>query len=506
MRTRASSSPSSSSSSSVLILGAGLAGLAAARELTRRGVDVRVIEARDRVGGRVQTIREPFLHGQHAEAGGELIDEGHERMKALAKEEKLALVPILRGGFGAYLLGEDSKDARPARAGAPRGRLLRDQGRLWARLERLLGPSLDAYARAGHAWEGPVAQWFARHSVLDLLAHDGAGNDRELHAIVSALRGFYLAEPDTLSSLMLLDELRAPEEPTHVQMSRIADGNDRLAEALAKRLGSRVMLGCEALAVAQTDSGVRVAIRDPHGNRSELTASSVIITLPATMVKRLAFEPRLPSAQMRAIRTLQYGAATKTLMQFAKPFWRERVSSKGPEESKGERPRPRAYGTNAAFGAVWDGSEGQKGAAAILVSLAGGNASRAVRDILARRGVDGIAEQLGWMAVSGAAPRGGGRAGASRGAVASAAIDADAQYRVIASSITTWEDDPWARGGYAVFDTTFDPACRRLLRQPAGRILFAGEHTSVEWQGYMEGAVESGERAALEAAALAGLL
>ncbi len=64
-----------------------------------------------------------------------------------------------------------------------------------------------------------------------------------------------------------------------------------------------------------------------------------------------------------------------------------------------------------------------------------------------------------------------------------------------------WEADPWARGGYAVFDSTFDPSLRGWLAQPCGRLFFAGEHTSIAWQGYMNGAVESGRRAAAEVAA-----
>jgi monoamine oxidase len=64
-----------------------------------------------------------------------------------------------------------------------------------------------------------------------------------------------------------------------------------------------------------------------------------------------------------------------------------------------------------------------------------------------------------------------------------------------------WEDDPYARGGYAFFDPGFDPDLRAWLARPAGRVFFAGEHTSVRWQGYMNGAVESGRRAAAEVAA-----
>ena len=69
----------------------------------------------------------------------------------------------------------------------------------------------------------------------------------------------------------------------------------------------------------------------------------------------------------------------------------------------------------------------------------------------------------------------------------------------------TWEDDPWSRGGYAVFDPSYGPHLRAWLARPAGRIVFAGEHTSLRWQGYMNGAIESGKRAAAEVRALSPL-
>src|SRR5579864_4229407 len=93
------SSPSSLSGTSVLVAGAGLAGLAAAHDLVDRGASVTVVDARDRVGGRVWTIRDGFADGQHAEAGGDMIDEDHHEIRALAAELGLKLTRILRGGF-----------------------------------------------------------------------------------------------------------------------------------------------------------------------------------------------------------------------------------------------------------------------------------------------------------------------------------------------------------------------------------------------------------------------
>jgi monoamine oxidase len=173
--------------------------------------------------------------------------------------------------------------------------------------------------------------------------------------------------------------------------------------------------------------------------------------------------PGLPAQQRTAISSLHYGPATRVLLQFERPFWRTGR-------------KHRAFGTPLPIGAVWDASEHQRGKEGILMLLAGGRASLECREILKREGPDGIVERLRWMGKP-------------------------TPLQVIWH--TSWEDDPLAGGGYAVFTPDFDPQLRDWLRRPAGRILFAGEHTSIDWEGYMNGAIDSGIRAAAEVRMLA---
>ena len=173
--------------------------------------------------------------------------------------------------------------------------------------------------------------------------------------------------------------------------------------------------------------------------------------------------PVLPAPQRKAITSLPYGPATRVLLQFQRPFWRKRL-------------KHRAFGTALPIGAVWDASELQRGEQGMLMLLAGGRASVECREILRREGPEGVVERLRWMGTP--AP-------------------------LEALWHTSWEDDPLAGGGYAVFSPDFDPQLRDLLRRPAGRVLFAGEHTSLDWQGYMNGAIDSGLRAAAEIRMLA---
>jgi monoamine oxidase len=171
-----------------------------------------------------------------------------------------------------------------------------------------------------------------------------------------------------------------------------------------------------------------------------------------------------------ALARLPYGSVTKVLLQFDRVFWR----------SKGQ---PRAYGSNLPIGAVWDGNEDQPGKTGILSLMAGGSASLEIQEILAKRGIAGVVPSLlRWLMPNR------GRSQQSR----------VSKPQVLASHVTVWEHDPLARGGYATFETGYDPALRLCLAHPHGRLAFAGEHTSVRWQGYMNGAVESGRRAANE--------
>ncbi|MGE3518758.1 MAG: flavin monoamine oxidase family protein, partial [Vicinamibacterales bacterium] len=210
--------------------------------------------------------------------------------------------------------------------------------------------------------------------------------------------------------------------------------------------------------ISQRGGVVRASLRNGR-DRSQLKADYAVLAIPATLLRRIPITPALPSQQHEAIASLRYGRGTKTLLQFNRRFWRMPG-------------RPKAFGSPLPIGAGWDANEEQRGSPGILTLLAGGSASDATADLINREGVAGIVRALDWL-------------GASRATL-------------LHAHQTQWEADPWARGGYAVFDPQFPPALRGWLARPCGHLFFAGEHTSLRWQGYMNGAVESGRRAAAE--------
>jgi len=436
----------------VVVAGGGLAGLSAAFELSRRGVHVHVLEVRPRLGGRVRTERD--ADGVHAEAGGEFIDQPHDAIRGLAATLRLPLVGVLRAGFGLAL--------RHGRQTI----IHRSPARPWRALTRRLRPIVEAYREAGGSWDSAAAAAIARRTVEEIVAATGrrSGSGR-IRAFTEALRGFYLAEPDRLSALVLVDQMLGGEPPGRARAFRVRGGNDRLIAALARRVErrGRIETGAAVRAVIQDGRGVRVAVTGADGRRRQIRADYAVLTLPPPLVRACAFDPALPARQHAALAALTMGAATKVSLRFERPWWRRSG-------------RPRAFGSNLPGGAMWESAEEQR--AAVVTLLGGASASASLAE---------AAEDPGALSdllrVFGTPP--------APGTLVGAAV--------------SWERERWSRGGYAVFGPDFDPRDRRLLAAAHGRVLFAGEHTSERWQGFMNGAVESGQAAARDVIALARL-
>src|SRR5207244_2597348 len=261
--------------------------------------------------------------------------------------------------------------------------------------------------------------------------------DRELRATATGMRGFFLADPEELALIAFVDQFAADDSPAAGAMYRIEGGNDRVTAALAAALGPRVQLNTELVSLSHRGREVRASLKQRRAV-SQITCDYAVLALPASILRRVPITPALPAQQHEAISRLRYGRATKTLLQFTRRFWR----------AVG---RPRAFGSDLPFGAVWDGNEEQRGGPGILALLAGGSASDATQAIVARDGIAGLAGSFDWLGPPA---------------------------QLIGSRQVVWEADPWSRGGYAFFDPAFDPALRQWLARPFGRIFFAGEHTS----------------------------
>ena len=202
-----------------VLVGAGLAGLTAARDLIRHGARVTVADARGRRGGRGGTIRDPFIGKQHAESGGNLSAEAQYEIQQLAKELGLKVTRILRGGFG----------ERPADAAGQAHIARRSASSGWNRLSDAMHDLTRLYGLAEQRWDSPIAADLARRSVAQWL--DEVKADTELRETAIGLRGFFLADPEELSLLALVDQFASSESPVDSSHYRIDGGNDCLTAA-----------------------------------------------------------------------------------------------------------------------------------------------------------------------------------------------------------------------------------------------------------------------------------
>ena len=432
----------------VAVIGGGLSGLVAARELARLQADVHLIEARSRLGGRVWTLRDDSFSTEPVELGAEFIDQSHEAVRTLARDLGLELTRVVRDGFGLALEVNG------------RLRLHKTQKTIWQAFKRALRADAAAFAETGCDWNSTIAAALASHSLDDLLRARKAS--AEVRAMAAAMRGFFAADSDALSALVGIELSMEDTDPGHVPMSRVKGGNELLINGLAKTRNVLFSMQRTVKRIQQTQNDVRVTMTERDGRIELLTAAYAVVTVPPVIFRAWPFSPPLPSEQRRAMETLSYGFATKAVLRFDTRWWR----------AKG---RPRAFGTNLPIGAVWESNETAAGPA-LLTLLAGGHASDELQAILEEEGPDGVAARLDWLGNPLAV-------------------------RDVRSM--SWERDPRSRGGYAFFGKSFDPALRSHLARASGRVLFAGEHTSQQHQGFMNGAVESGRRVAKELAFLA---
>jgi monoamine oxidase len=414
----------------VCVVGAGFAGLAAAAALADGGAEPLVLEARERVGGRVHSRRLP--NGAVVELGAEFVERDQQALVAAAGRLGLELVPT----------GMAYGDREP------RGGLGVDRATLRAELDRLprLLAALDG-GTPGRAAGGPGAAGGGR-SVAAVLAalplHPGAREAIAARLQVSA------AQPVEQLAASVLDH--AGSTFSTRESVRVGGGNQQVATRLAGRLPGAVRLGAAVAAVAWSEQGVRVT-----AGGGVLDADACLLTVPASVVHRIRFDPPLPAWKAEALGRVRYGHAAKLFVPLRR------------------RPPPSAVLSVPDHFWTWT-ARGPDGQVQPVVGAFAGSAPALARLQVA-------AGPAAWL----------GRLRALR-----PDLDLDEGGAVL----STWDDDPWVQAAYSTRGPGSDPADAALLARPVGRLHFAGEHTAGPWAGLMEGALRSGARAA--AALLAG--
>ena len=438
----------------VVVVGAGLAGLVAARELTAAGASVVVVEARDRVGGRV--LNHDLGGGKVVEVGGQWIGPTQDRLAALAQQVGVETFPTHVEGENVI---EYRGRLRRYRGAIPRINpvVLVDVERAQRRLNRLARRvPLDA------PWEAPDAERLDGQTAASWLRRNLATSAGRM-LLELGIEAVWAAQPEDLSLLHVLFYIHSAgsldmlfETEGGAQQERFVGGSQRVALRMAEELGARVVLGAPVRRIEHGAEGVTV-----HADGVVARGKRALVAIAPTLAGRIGYDPPLSGYRDQLTQRMPMGTVVKCMAIYDEPFWRSEglsgqgTSDTGPVKVTSDNSPP-------------DGSPG-----VLLGFLEGRHARELGRASAEQRRaavIDSFTRLFG--------PR---------------AARPDAYVEKL------WAEEEFTRGCYGChMPTGAWTSYGRALRPPIGPLHWAGAEYATVWNGYMDGAVRSGEAAARE--------
>jgi monoamine oxidase len=448
----------------ILVVGAGLAGLTCAYRLKQAGHTAQVYEASDRIGGRCWTIRDAFADGQIAEHGGELIDQGHTNVRQLAQQLGLKLDNLLSaerngtellGYFNGrpYTYGEATDDlkgiwqqvhADVSAASYPTlYNLSTDRGRELDNMS--IAKYIDTYVPGGRSSQ--------LGKLLDVAYNIEYGGET---TVQSSLNMLYLLAYSGQGQLRIFGP---SNEKYHV-----VGGNDQIPARMANALSGQINMGSELVAIRRSKDGTwALSFRQGLTTRS-VTADRVVMAIPFSILRssvdisKAGFSDR----KLTAIREMGMGTNSKLHVQFSSRHW----------ESLGCNGETFA---DTGYQNTWEVTRAQAGRSGILVDYTGG-------DIGASFG-SGTPSSRAQQFLTQIEP----------------VLPGLSSHWNGLATIDYWTGYPWTKGSYSYWKVGQYQRFAGVEREiEGGSCHFCGEHTSIDFQGYLNGAVETGERAAGE--------
>ncbi len=437
----------------VVIVGAGMAGLSAARDVVAQGHSCAVLEARDRVGGRTLSQR---VGRDMLDLGGQWIGPTQDRLERLANELNVATFPQF--DTGTKLLSWAGKIVR-YRGSIPFLSVRARWDLFWAarKLERF-----RQEIPADQPWNAPQA-WHWDSETLETWKNRQLGSQGAKVFLDIVTRAVFTAEPRDISFLYFLCYLRWGGGLDRLigirggaQERRFVGGAQQLSEKLAATLGQRVVLDCPVRSIEQDEHSVVV-----RADRGTWHAHRAIVAVPPVLAGRIDYQPPLPAQRDRLTSLMPMGSVIKYLAVYERPFWRAQGLS-------GE-----AFSDTGITVTTFDDCSNDATHAA-LVSFSDGAVARqwSPRTPSERRQAV-LDEFVRFFGPEAAHP--------------------------VEFVEKDWSTDPWSRGCYVgLMGPGTMTTCGQAMRAPCGRIHWSGTETATQWTGYLEGAIESGQRAAAE--------
>ena len=448
----------------VVVVGAGVAGLTAAREVVKAGKSVTVLEARNRVGGRV--VSKDLGAGKHSERGATFVGPTQDHILAVMKDVGVGTYDTYNIGENVYVNdGQRStySDQGPTGTAPQDPVILADLATVVTQLDQM-----STQVPVDAPWESPSAgNWDAQ--TLESWINQNSLTPQFRKLVPAATRPIFGADPRELSLLFVLFYIAASGNETNPgtfernfntrqggQQWRCVGGSQRIPQKLAAQLRRRIILSSPVRRIQQVSGGVRVI-----SDRAALSAKHVIVALPPALAGRIDYTPDLPPERDQFMQRVGQGALVMVAAVYDKPFWRE----KGLNGT--------AVSTEGLVNATFDDSP-EDGTPGVVFGFVGGDAARTFNRMAPaerRQGV--INDFVKYFGPEAASPR---------------------DYFE-----SNWTKETWSRGcPVAIYPPGAMLAYGHVLREPAGRIHWAGTETSTYWNGYLDGAVRSGERAAKE--------
>jgi len=442
----------------VIIVGAGLAGLSAAYELTQAGHDVTVLEARTRPGGRVHTLRDPFPEGLHAEAGATRVPDNHHFTLRYAELFGLTLDPFEPADVPSvyYVRGQRIRVTPGQKVDWPyqltaEERALGLNGMRQKYIWSMLGELGDV---TDPKWPSPeVLHKYDQMNRSDFWRSRGASPE----AIALMSVGGIDDRTETWSTLFMLRNQAIHQKTTRYY--KIRGGTDLLPKAFASRLSGKIYYGAPVAKTEQNTHGVKATFRQAGAYHS-LAGDYLICAVPFSVQKNIEVVPAFSVEKQRAIEELPYLSASKIFLQTKTRFWTDEGLSGFAT-------------TDLPISQVWDMTYTQPGPRGILQAFPLSLHSRRVTGMSENERVSFALEQM-------------------------EVIYPGMRNHFEGGVTKCWDEDEWARGVSAYYKPGQFSSLLPHVARPEGRIHFAGEHTSVWIDGWMQGALESGNRVARE--------